>query len=257
MAVSDRAHREQRFHDDAFSTDARAETWRFYRAVEHLFAEYRRRVGEGPAGRDVLEIGCGRGGCAFDLAARGDRVVAIDVSPVALGITAAIAAQRGVVVDTRRMDAQTLDFGDRCFDLVCGSGILHHVDLDAVASEVRRVLRPGGRAVFVEPLGHNPVINWYRHRTPQLRSPDERPLRLADLRTLRHGFGDVQFVFGGVFTLPFVAGAASSRPAWLDRAVRFERRGLTARPWALAAWFVLIDAHAGAPADAGWRAIAT
>ena len=43
------------------------------------------------------------------------------------------------------------------------------------------MLRDDGMALFIEPLGHNPVINAYRRRTPEMRPPDEHPLRVDDL----------------------------------------------------------------------------
>lgn len=34
---------------------------------------------------------------------------------------------------------------------------------------------------FSEPLGHNPIINWYRNRTPEMRTEDEHPLLIKDI----------------------------------------------------------------------------
>ena len=48
--------------------------------------------------------------------------------------------------------------------------------------EIARVLRPNGRAVFLEPLIHNPVLEGYRRRTPHLRSPTEKALSMQDLQ---------------------------------------------------------------------------
>jgi len=44
--------------------------------------------------------------------------------------------------------------------------ILHHLDLTVAARELRRVLRPGGVAVFCEPWGGNPLLNFARRRLP-------------------------------------------------------------------------------------------
>jgi ubiquinone/menaquinone biosynthesis C-methylase UbiE len=71
------------------------------------------------------------------------------------------------------MNAEELEFEDAAFDVIFGSGIIHHLDVPRAYSELARVLAPGGSAVFVEPLGHNPLIRVFRNRTPELRTPDE------------------------------------------------------------------------------------
>jgi len=91
------------------------------------------------------------------------------------------------------MDAEQLFFPDGCFDLVCGSGILHHLDLKKALGELVRVLKPDGQAVFFEPLGHNPLIGLYRRLTPQMRSVDEHPLSVDDLRLFSQYFGRAEF----------------------------------------------------------------
>jgi len=54
------------------------------------------------------------------------------------------------------------------------------------------VLRDDGSAMFVEPLGHNPLINLYRRRTPQLRTPDEHPLLVDDIREAERHFESIE-----------------------------------------------------------------
>jgi len=51
------------------------------------------------------------------------------------------------------MNAEELKFADDYFDIVCGGAILHHLDLNKALSEIARVLKPDGKAIFVEPLG--------------------------------------------------------------------------------------------------------
>ena len=61
------------------------------------------------------------------------------------------------------------------------------------ASEgIARVLRPGGRAVFLEPLIHNPILEGYRRLTPHLRSPTERALSMRDVATIGSHFCSCQ-----------------------------------------------------------------
>jgi SAM-dependent methyltransferase len=74
-----------------------------------------------------------------------------------------------------------MPFADASFDAVFGKWILHHLDLDRDLPDIVRVLKPRGRAAFVEPLIHNPVLQIYRRLTPHLRSPGERALSMADL----------------------------------------------------------------------------
>jgi SAM-dependent methyltransferase len=93
------------------------------------------------------------------------------------------------------MNAEALDFPEASFDRVCGSGILHHLDLGKAYAEIARVLRPGGYGVFLEPLGHNPLINWYRRRTPNMRTEDEHPLLKSDLALAEKHFATIRSRF--------------------------------------------------------------
>ena len=91
-------------------------------------------------GRLTLEVGCGEGRVARDLARRGHRVVALDASPtLAASAAAADPAGRYLVAD-----AAALPFGDGCFDLVVAYNSLMDVDdMPAAVAEAARVLEPG------------------------------------------------------------------------------------------------------------------
>lgn len=197
MSTDDRLAREQEFHDRAFAENVRETTGRFYSVTESFFAWYERTLTALAPGARTLEYGCGQGSAAFDLARAGSDVIGIDISPVAVEQATARGQAEGIGdrLDFRVMDAENLDFPDDSFDVVCGSGILHHLDLARSYAEIARVLKPGGTAVFTEPMGHNPAINAYRNRTPQLRTVDEHPLLMSDLELARRWFGDVDTVF--------------------------------------------------------------
>jgi SAM-dependent methyltransferase len=127
---------------------------------------------------------------------RGVHVTGVDISPVGVRQAREAAQLRGLsTAQFTVMDAENLDFGPRLFDYVCGSGILQHLDLAPAFSEVSRVLRDDGAAFFLEPLGHNPLINAYRRRTPGLRTPDEHPLVMRDLAQADAHFGRVTLSF--------------------------------------------------------------
>lgn len=194
---SDRLAREAEFHDKAFAEGVRETTRRFYSVTEAFFAWYEQTLARLAPGARVLEYGCGQGSAAFDLARSGADVIGIDISPVAVEQAAARGEAEGLSerLDFRVMDAENLEFAPDSFDLVCGTGILHHLDLARSYAEIARVLKPGGAAVFTEPMGHNPAINAYRNRTPHLRTIDEHPLRMDDLELARRWFGDVDTTF--------------------------------------------------------------
>ncbi len=135
-------------------------------------------------GKRVLDFGCGSGWNSVDLALRGATVDGFDISQESLKVAQEYAEEKGVAdrIRFRKDNAEDLSYGNNSFDIVTGTGILHHLDLNAAFREIRRVLKPGGKAYFIEPLGHNPFINLYRKLTPSLRTVDERPLRLPELQ---------------------------------------------------------------------------
>ena len=142
-------------------------------------------------GRPVLDYGCGHGMASVVLARRGAVVTGFDLSAGYVGEARRRAAANEVAAEFRQADAEALPFPDRSFDAVWGCEILHHLDLRSAGAELRRVLKPGGVAVFCEPWGGNPILEFARRHLPypgKHRTPDERPLRPADLAPLRESF---------------------------------------------------------------------
>lgn len=107
-------------------------------------------------GESALDVGVGTGDLAFELLASSDptaRVVGIDVSAGMLDAVQrrARAAGLGDRFEARLADAQALSFPDASFDRVtAGFAVRNFGDLGAGLAEMRRVLRPGGRAVVLE-----------------------------------------------------------------------------------------------------------
>ena len=202
-----RYERERAFHDERYRDDeARAKAEKFYEAGDVSSERYRALLGGVVPDSRVLEYGCGKGSAAFDLAAHGSDVTGIDISPVAIAAATKEAADRGLTARLafKEMNAEALDLPSDSFDVVCGSGVLHHLDLTRALPEVARVLRPGGWAVFVEPLGHNPLINAYRRRTPEMRTADEHPLRMEDFVLARQHFETVEVEHFNLLTIASV-----------------------------------------------------
>lgn len=208
MDPNHRLEREAEFHDQAFAEDTRAVVGRFYSITASSQRLYYTLVGTDATDRHFLEYGCGRGGYCFDLARRGARVDAIDISPAGVEMAAGRARADGLGerLSFQVMNAEAMAFPDRHFDVVFGKSILHHLELGKGLGEVARVLKDAGRAVFFEPLGHNLFINAYRQLTPRLRSADEQPLRTRDLELFGAFFANVQiryFHFLALLAIPF------------------------------------------------------
>ncbi len=192
-----RQEREREFHNHIFDSGERHVTDKYYAVTKPSKGLYCKYLHDIPAGSSVLEYGCGPGSEAFGLAAKGCSVKGIDISDVAIEQAKGMAVSMGVSQNTSFlvMDAEHLEFPHASFDYVCGSGILHHLDLSKSLPEIARVLRPGGKAIFFEPLGHNPVINLYRTLTPSLRTVDEHPLVMEDFRLMKKHFTNMEIEF--------------------------------------------------------------
>jgi SAM-dependent methyltransferase len=237
QAAEDRYTREREAHNKIFSEHTRASAERFYRIIHESRALYEGLIRSRSKGGAALEYGCGQGSHAQFMARHGaSRVVGIDISDVAIETARKAAADAGVAnTEYRRMNAEYLEFDDNSFDLICGTAILHHLDLAKAYSELARVLRPGGLAVFMEPLGHNPLINLYRRMTPNLRTVDEHPLMMRDIADAKDHFRRVtpnHFVLQSLAAVPFhgrksfrtVLGACEASDALLFRVLPFMKR---------------------------------
>ncbi len=98
------------------------------------------------AARRYLDVGCGVGAAASEVAARsGMEVTGIDVDPGQIKTARAAHPHLRFMV----MDAAKLQFHDAEFDIVATSMVTHHMtDWERAFSEMIRVLRPGGYLIY-------------------------------------------------------------------------------------------------------------
>lgn len=153
------------------------------------------------AGLRVLDLGAGDGAWSVILAEQGAAVTALEISPRQAALARERMERHGLSWDLRVGSAFALGetFAAGAFDLVFGLAVLHHLtqDLPAVFAGVRRVLRPGGLGVFLEPYCGSAGARRVRERLarfvpPDRESPDERPLTPEDLAALGDGFAAVE-----------------------------------------------------------------
>ena len=119
-------------------------------------------------GKVLLDIACGYSMTPVIFALAGATVHALDVAPKAIATVRRFAEYKGVAnrVHFHVSPAETLPFPDAHCDLIYGGAALHHVQLDRVAPELARVLKPGGKGAFLDPLAHNWFFEFARDYLP-------------------------------------------------------------------------------------------
>jgi 2-polyprenyl-3-methyl-5-hydroxy-6-metoxy-1,4-benzoquinol methylase len=191
-------------------------------------------------GQRVLEFGCGWGRFAVYMAQQGAQVDAIDVGPDLVAAGRLLAQVNQVECVFHVMDAAQLAFGDGAFDLVVGLSVLHHLPQELLAramGEVARVLRPGGKAVFYEPVENSKVFNFLQNLFPAgdpestyyrpsilrrkawkqyLEKLDDRDLTDAEINALAHGFSSCRSQHFGL-SIRLVRLVGERFAPWLNR----------------------------------------
>jgi ubiquinone/menaquinone biosynthesis C-methylase UbiE len=169
---------------------------------------------DGFKGQRLLEIGVGLGTDHLQFARAGARMTGIDLTPRCIELTRQRFEHERLTSDLRVMDAEHLEFPDDSFDVVYSFGVLHHVpSTERAFTEVRRVLRPGGRfigavynrwSLFIGAVMLTRIVNReWRHESFQRRlsriehsTADESPgpyVRLFSRRQLRRALRDAGF----------------------------------------------------------------
>lgn len=206
QALDDRLAREKAAYDGG---DVHGNSGLLQARFQHVFFSPNSRqaeqylneaVAQCAKGNDILDYGCYDGWMVphwLTVAPRS--ITGIDLSET--GIARAI-ANYGDKATFYAGDAHRTPFDDAAFDLVVGRAILHHLDMDRALKEICRILRPGGSAIFVEPLGDNPAAKLLRGLTPKARTADERALTKADIDKADRLFGGSSHLFYNLVTVP-------------------------------------------------------
>lgn len=149
------------------------------------------------AGKRVIEYGCGLGELTVLLSRSGAQVTTFDLSGESLAVARRRAERNGITEGIEFIEAsgEDLPFADGSFDIAVGKAILHHLEPTIAARELARILAPGGKAAFSEPLGINPLLVAARKYVPYPGKHErgaDRPLTRADLRAWRKPFASME-----------------------------------------------------------------
>ncbi len=149
-------------------------------------------------GRDVLDVGCGAGVEVVRFARGGARVTGVDIAARAVDLTRQNLSQQGLAARLEVADGEALPLPDASSDFVYAHGVVQYTTNDRqLVSEVHRVLRPGGLAMF---QAYNRV-SWLNLLSNVMKVPLEhedapvlRRYSIGELRALLSPFRSVDIV---------------------------------------------------------------
>jgi SAM-dependent methyltransferase len=197
-----RAYWNERIHDLEISRHAPGTPGFFADLDEYHFDKLHHLLRlvdfDGQAGRDVLDVGCGAGVDAVRFARGGARVTGVDIAPSAIELARRNFEYQHLTADLQVADGESLPFAADRFDLVFAHGVVQYTsNARALVNECRRVLRPGGQAVFQV---YNRV-SWLNLLSKLMKvglehedAPVLRKYSAAEFRDLLTGFGAVALV---------------------------------------------------------------
>jgi SAM-dependent methyltransferase len=153
---------------------------------------------DGYRGKRVLDVGCGAGTDLVRFARGGALVTGVDLSSSAVALAKRNVELQGLQADLREADGAHLPFPDGSFDLVFAHGVVQYAADDrALVEECRRVLTPGGEAIFQV---YN-RISWLNALSKLMKvglehddAPVLRKYTIGEFRRLLAGFREVRIV---------------------------------------------------------------
>lgn len=124
-------------------------------------------LGVGLPNQRVIDLGCGTGNVARELARRGCEVTGVDSSERQIAEARRLAREEGLKIDFLVRPAEKTELGDESFDIVTAAQSWLYFDRDRAVAEVRRLLAPGGRLMTCH-IGWLPRQDSIAKRTEEL-----------------------------------------------------------------------------------------
>lgn len=239
MLLSERQRREKDYYDqyaDRFNVEQEIDfspvvsnqrrPWNSYWNVYEIAAQLYK-----PNHR-MLDFGSGPGDNALRFSKIGYYVEGFDISETNVALSTRLAKKNGVAdkVQFQVSPAEKLPFTNNLFDFIAGIDILHHVDIKLAVAECKRVLKPGGIAVFREPI-EVPFLDQIRNTSlvkmiaPKDKSfehhitEDERKLNQVDIDTILSIFPNATIKKYSLFSRfdKFYREGSNPRPSLLEQ----------------------------------------
>jgi ubiquinone/menaquinone biosynthesis C-methylase UbiE len=181
--------------------------WAITLGRERTFREKQIELAHLAPGESVLDVGCGTGSLAMVAKQRvgpTGKVSGIDASPEMISRALKRARKAGVEVTFENAVVEAIPFPNASFDAVVSTVMLHHLPDDArhqCLSEIRRVLKPGGRLTIVDFGGsekqkHSWTARYHKHAHFDIRKviPELNEVGMCDVESGEVGVRDLWFV---------------------------------------------------------------
>jgi 2-polyprenyl-3-methyl-5-hydroxy-6-metoxy-1,4-benzoquinol methylase len=174
--------------------------WRTYELAVDTFLE---KSGSGEL--NLLDFGCGPGDNSLRFNRIGYNVTGFDISETNVANCKELFAKNNAINTGKFLvsTAENIKLSENSFDIVVGIDILHHVDIKKAMLEIKKLLKPGGTAVFREPVEVS-FLDWLRNiklikaLVPNSASlehhitEDERKLNCRDFKDIQEVFPNIK-----------------------------------------------------------------
>ena len=246
MSLTEINIREKKFHDNLQSKKGERFENIFYKAIYNVNEDFLNYLRNNVENSEVLDYGCGTGSSVEKIVKfKPKNITGIDISEISINKAKEKAKQLKIEVNLNVDNCEKTKFNNDSFDIVYGTGILHHLQIEKCLDEIHRILKSKGNLIFIEPLGTNPIINLYRKLTPKSRSKDEHPLINKDFKYISEKFIETKIRYYGFLTLVFFPFYKSPKSKFFKMLMSCDQYLFKFKIFQLFAWSVLIEARKG------------
>lgn len=154
-------------------------------------------------GKKILDLCCGEGWASLYFARSGASVYSCDISPKSIDLVNKYADANGLSgkIIAEVMSAENLKYEDNFFDYVFMNAALHHCDVEKVATEIKRILKPGGKAALIEDNAYHPIMNIYRYFARSKHTKYEKSITREDVIIYCNKFSSHEISYHRLFNI--------------------------------------------------------